>query len=38
MKTILVPFDFSEYSLAALLTAKKIAAKAQLICVTVIPS
>lgn len=40
MKTILVPFDFSEYALAALLTAKKIAAKAeaQLICVTVIPS
>lgn len=40
MKTILVPFIFSEYSLAALLTAKKIAAKAeaQLICVTVIPS
>lgn len=40
MQTILVPFDFSEYSLAALLTAKKIAAKAeaQLICVTVIPS
>ena len=40
MKTILVPFDFSEYSLAALLTAKKIAAKAeaQLICVSVIPS
>ena len=40
MKTILVPFDFSEYSLAALLTAKKIAAKAgaQLICITVIPS
>lgn len=40
MKTILVPFDFSEYSLAALLTAKKIAAKAEakLICVTVIPS
>ena len=40
MKTILVPFDFSEYSLAALLTAKKIAAKAEahLICVSVIPS
>jgi len=40
MKTILVPFDFSEYALAALLTAKKIAAKteAQLICVSVIPS
>lgn len=40
MKTILVPFDFSEYALAALLTAKKIAlkAEAQLICVSVIPS
>ena len=40
MKRILVPFDFSEYALAALLTAKKIAAKAeaQLICVSVIPS
>lgn len=40
MKTILVPFDFSKYALAALQTAKKIAAKAdaQLICVTVIPS
>lgn len=40
MKKILVPFDFSEYALAALLTAKKIAAKAeaQLICVSVIPS
>lgn len=40
MKTILVPFDFSEYALAALQSAKKIAAKAsiQLISVTVIPS
>lgn len=40
MKTILIPFDFSEYALAALQSAKKIAAKApvQLISVTVIPS
>jgi nucleotide-binding universal stress UspA family protein len=40
MKTILIPFDFSEYALPALQSAKKIAAKApvQLISVTVIPS
>lgn len=40
MKIILIPFDFSEYALAALQGAKKIAAKApvQLISVTVIPS
>ena len=40
MKKILVPFDFSDYSLSALLTAKKILSKisAQLVCVTVIPS
>ena len=40
MKTIFIPFDFSEYALAALQSAKKIAAKAtvQLISVTVIPS
>lgn len=40
MKTILVPFDFSTYSLAALQTAQRISAKNQskIICVTVIPS
>ncbi|MDO8966214.1 MAG: universal stress protein [Algoriphagus sp.] len=40
MKTILVPFDFSTYSLAALQTAQRICAKnqAKIICVTVIPS
>lgn len=40
MKTILVPFDFSSYSLAALQTAQRICAKSQakIICVTVIPS
>jgi nucleotide-binding universal stress UspA family protein len=40
MKTIVVPFDFSEYSLAALQTAQRISAKnqAKIICVTVIPS
>ncbi|WP_297336989.1 universal stress protein [Algoriphagus sp.] len=40
MKTIVVPFDFSPYSLAALKTAQKISSKsgAKIICVTVIPS
>ena len=40
MKTIVVPFDFSSYSLAALKTAQKISAKsgAEIICVTVIPT
>lgn len=40
MKTIVVPFDFSTYSLAALKTAQRISAKnhAKLVCVTVIPS
>lgn len=40
MKTILVPFDFSTYSLAALKTAQRISDKSQakIICVTVIPS
>ncbi|WP_075351588.1 universal stress protein [Algoriphagus marinus] len=40
MKKILVPFDFSSYSLAALKTAQKISAKsdAEILCVTVIPS
>lgn len=40
MKTILVPFDFSAYSLEALKTAQKIQEKidAKVICVTVIPS
>jgi nucleotide-binding universal stress UspA family protein len=40
MKTILVPFDFSTYSLAALQTAQRICEKSQskIICVTVIPS
>jgi nucleotide-binding universal stress UspA family protein len=40
MKTILVPFDFSTYSLAALQTAQRISGKSQakIICVTVIPS
>lgn len=40
MKTIVVPFDFSPYSLAALKTAQRISVKnhAKVICVTVIPS
>lgn len=40
MKTIVVPFDFSSYSLAALKTAQKISIKsgAEIICITVIPS
>jgi nucleotide-binding universal stress UspA family protein len=40
MKTIVVPFDFSDYSLAALQTAQRISAKsgAKIVCVTVIPS
>ena len=40
MKKILVPFDFSSYSLAALKTAQKISvkSKAEILCVTVIPS
>lgn len=40
MKTIVVPFDFSPYSLAALKTAQRISAKnhAKIICVTVVPS
>lgn len=40
MKTIIVPFDFSSYSLAALKTAQRISAKnqAKITCVTVIPS
>ncbi|MDF2158477.1 universal stress protein [Algoriphagus sp. CAU 1675] len=40
MKTIVVPFDFSTYSLAALKTAQKISVKsnAKIICITVIPS
>lgn len=40
MKTLVVPFDFSSYSLEALKTAEKISAKthARIICVTVIPS
>jgi nucleotide-binding universal stress UspA family protein len=40
MKKILVPFDFSSYSLAALKTAQKISSKseAEIICVTIIPS
>lgn len=40
MKTILVPFDFSTYSLAALQTAQRICDKSQakIICITVIPS
>jgi nucleotide-binding universal stress UspA family protein len=40
MKTIVVPFDFSDYSLAALHTAQRISAKnhAKVITVTVIPS
>lgn len=40
MKTIVVPFDFSTYSLAALETAQRISTKnqARIICVTVIPS
>ena len=40
MKTIVVPFDFSEYSLAALQTAQRISVKsgAKIICVTVVPS
>ncbi|GAA0878624.1 hypothetical protein GCM10009119_15920 [Algoriphagus jejuensis] len=40
MKVILVPFDFSPHSLAALQTARRISAKnqAKIICVSVIPS
>ena len=40
MKTIVVPFDFSTYSLAALKTAQRISAKnhSKIICVTVVPS
>ncbi|MFC5624192.1 universal stress protein [Algoriphagus winogradskyi] len=40
MKKILVPFDFSSYSVVALKTAQKISAKsgAEILCVTVIPS
>ncbi len=40
MKTILVPFDFSSYSLAALQTAQRICSKNQgrIVVVTVIPS
>lgn len=40
MKIVLVPFDFSPHSLAALQTARRISAKnqAKIICVTVIPS
>ncbi|MDI1322323.1 MAG: universal stress protein [Algoriphagus sp.] len=40
MKTIVVPFDFSSYSVAALKTAQKISAKsgAKIVCITVIPS
>jgi nucleotide-binding universal stress UspA family protein len=40
MKKILVPFDFSSYSLAALKTAQKISSKseAEIICITIIPS
>jgi len=40
MKTIVVPFDFSPFSLSALQTAQRISAKskAKIICVTVIPS
>jgi nucleotide-binding universal stress UspA family protein len=40
MKTIVVPFDFSSYSVAALKTAQRISAKAgsKIICITVIPS
>ncbi len=40
MKTLLVPFDFSPYSVAAFRTALKISQKsgAQILCVTVIPT
>lgn len=40
MKTLLVPFDFSPYSVAALRTAYKISQKsgAEILCVTVIPT
>ncbi len=40
MKTIVVPFDFSSYSVAALKSAQKISAKsgAKIVCITVIPS
>ncbi len=40
MKTIVVPFDFSDYALAALQTAQRISAKsgAKITCVTVVPS
>lgn len=40
MKTILVPFDFSPYAVAALQTAYKISHKsgAEILCVTVVPT
>jgi nucleotide-binding universal stress UspA family protein len=40
MKKLLVPFDFSSYSVAALKTAQKISSKsgAEILCVTIIPS
>ncbi|WP_026950428.1 universal stress protein [Algoriphagus mannitolivorans] len=40
MKTIVVPFDFSSYSLEALKTAQRISTKtgARILCVSVIPS
>lgn len=40
MNTIVVPFDFSEYSVAALETAQRVSIKsgAKIICVTVVPS
>ena len=40
MKTLVVPFDFSKYSLAALETAQRISLKSdsKIICVTVVPS
>ena len=40
MKTLLVPFDFSPYAVAAFRTALKISQKsgAQILCVTVIPT
>lgn len=40
MKTLLVPFDFSPYSVAALRTAYKISHKsgAEIVCVTVVPT
>jgi hypothetical protein len=38
MKKILVPFDFSSYSHAALKTAQKISSKSEIICITIFPS